>query len=104
MQRDAKANEESYLLYLSKREQAQSSEALDKTRIANVTFAVPPAIPALPAHGFPFILLVGLGRASVIAIVVAYIVEHFAPSFHTSAQVIDTLDIPLVVSIAKRTA
>ena len=29
-----------------------TSDALDKTRIANVAIAVPPAIPALPTHGF----------------------------------------------------
>ncbi len=102
--RDVKANEGNYLLYLSKREQEEASGALNKTRIANVSIAVPPAIPVLPAHGFPFILLVGLGLASVFAIAAAYLVEYFDPSFHTPAQVIDILEIPVVVSIAKKTA
>lgn len=102
--RDVKANEGNYLLYLSKREQEEASGALDKTRIANVSIAVPPASPALPTHGFPFILLVGMGLALVLATAAAYIVDYFDRSFHTPAQVIDILDIPVVVSIAKKTA
>jgi polysaccharide biosynthesis protein PslE len=102
--RDAKADEDNYLLYLSKQEQEQTSDALNKTRIANVSIAVPPAVPALPAHGLLFIPLVGLGLASMLALAMAYIVDYFDSSFHTPAQVIDILDIPVVVSIAKRTA
>ena len=51
LQREAKANEQNYLLYLSKREQERTSDALDRTRIENVAIAVPPAIPVLPVHG-----------------------------------------------------
>ena len=101
--RDVKANEDNYLLYLSKREQERTSDALDKTRIANVAIAVPPAIPVLPAHGFAFVLLVGLGLAGMLGIAMAYAVDYFDPSFHTPAQVIDILGIPLVVAVPKRT-
>jgi hypothetical protein len=41
-------NEDSYLLYVSKREEERASDALDQKRIANVAIAVPPAIPTLP--------------------------------------------------------
>ena len=69
LEREAKANEQNYLLYLSKREQERTSDALDRTRIENVAIAVPPAIPVLPAHGPFFILLVafGTGRACQLA-------------------------------------
>ena len=40
--REAKANEANYLLYLSKREQEKTSDALDQKRIANVAIVFPP--------------------------------------------------------------
>jgi succinoglycan biosynthesis transport protein ExoP len=104
LQREAKANEQNYLLYLSKREQERTSSALDQTRIANVAVAVPPAIPVLPTHGFLFIIQAALGFALILSIAMSYAVEYFDTSFHTPAQVIDVLGIPVVVAMPKRTA
>jgi uncharacterized protein involved in exopolysaccharide biosynthesis len=102
--RDEKANEDNYLLYLSKREQARTSDALDKTRIANVAIAIPPAIPVLPADSWPFVIAVAFVLAAVLSIVIAYAVDYLDSSFHTPAQVADTLGIPVVVAMPKRTA
>lgn len=102
--RDIKANENNYLLYLSKREQERTSDALDKTSIANVAIAVPPDVPALPTYGFPLMLLIALFFATVLAIAMAYVVEYFDSSFHTPAQVVDMLGIPIVVAVPKKTA
>jgi uncharacterized protein involved in exopolysaccharide biosynthesis len=104
LSRDLKANEDNYLLYLSKREQERTSDALDKTRIANVAIAVPPDIPALPTHGFPIVVLFALAFATVLAITMAYLVDYFDSSFHTPAQVIDMLGIPVVVAVPRKTA
>lgn len=104
LQREVKANEDNYLLYLSKREQERTSDALDRTRIANVAIAVPPAIPALPAHGFSIFLLLAFAFATTLSIAMAYGVEYFDSSFHTPAEVIDFLGIPVVVAVSKRTA
>ncbi len=102
--RSVKANEDNYLLYLSKREQERTSDALDKTRIANVAIAVPPDIPALPTHGFLIVVVFALAIATLLAIAMAYLVEYFDSSFHTPAQVIDMLGIPVVVAVPKKTA
>jgi uncharacterized protein involved in exopolysaccharide biosynthesis len=102
--RDVKANEDNYLLYLSKREQERTSDALDKTRIANVAIAVPPAIAALPDHGFPIVALFGLLFGIVLSLTVAYGMEYFDSSFHTPAQVVDMLGIPVVVAVPRKTA
>jgi uncharacterized protein involved in exopolysaccharide biosynthesis len=102
--RDVKANEDNYLLYLAKREQARTSDALDKTRIANVAIAVPPAIPALPTHGFLFFVFSGFALAILLAISAAYISDYFDSSFHTPVEVMDTLGIPVVVAVPKKTA
>jgi uncharacterized protein involved in exopolysaccharide biosynthesis len=104
LQREVKAAEDNYLLYLGKREQEHTSNALDVTRIANVAIAVPPAIPALPVLGWPMILLISFGAATVLSIGAAYSIDYFDPTFHTPAQVIDILDIPVVVSMARKSA
>ena len=104
LEREAKADEQNYLLYLSKREQERTSDALDRTRIENVAIAVPPAIPALPAHGPIYILLIAFGLAAMLSLTTAYTIDYFDPSFHTPAQVIDILGIPVVVAMPKKTA
>jgi uncharacterized protein involved in exopolysaccharide biosynthesis len=104
LQREAKANEQNYLLYLSKREQERTSSALDSTKIADVAVAVPPAIPVLPAYGFLSILQIALGLATLASMIAAYSIEYFDRSFNTPGQVVETLGIPLVVAMPKRTA
>jgi uncharacterized protein involved in exopolysaccharide biosynthesis len=104
LQREAKAAESNYLLYLAKREQERTSNALDVTRIANVAIAVPPAIPVLPVLGWPTILLIALFSATFLAFGAAYAMDYFDRTFHTPAQVISILDIPVVVSMARKTA
>jgi polysaccharide biosynthesis transport protein len=104
LEREVKANEQNYLLYLSKREQERTSDALDRTRIQNVAIAVPPAIPALPTHGPLFILFAAFGLAAAFSVAVAYTVDYFDSSFHTPAEVVDMLGIPVVVAFPKRIA
>lgn len=99
--RENKANEANYLLYLSKREQERTSDALDKKRIANVAIAIPPSVPALPVHSATLIGVVGLFLSITIGIAAAYLAEYMDPSFHTPTEVVDILRIPLVVAIPK---
>jgi uncharacterized protein involved in exopolysaccharide biosynthesis len=104
LQREARADESNYLLYLAKREQERTSNALDVTRIANVAIAVPPSIPVLPVLSWPLTILFAIGSAMVISIGTAYAVEYLDPSFHTPAQVIDMMGIPVVIAVSKKTA
>jgi uncharacterized protein involved in exopolysaccharide biosynthesis len=104
LQREAKAAETNYLLYLGKREQERTSNALDVTRIANVAIAVPPAIPVLPVFSWPTIVLVGFCSATALGIGAAYAADYLDPSFHTPAQVIEILGIPVVAALPKKTA
>jgi uncharacterized protein involved in exopolysaccharide biosynthesis len=102
--REVKADEQNYLTYLAKREQERMSDALDTTRIANVAIAVPPAIPVLPAFGWPMIVLVGIGFAGVVSIGSAYAADYLDSSFHTPAQLTGGLGIPVVVAFPRRIA
>jgi uncharacterized protein involved in exopolysaccharide biosynthesis len=102
--RNAKANEDNYLLYLGKREQERTADALDKTRIGNVMIAVPPTIPALPVYSLPIVIVAALGIALILSIGLAYTVDYCDPSIHSPAEIINILDIPVVVSMPKKTA
>jgi uncharacterized protein involved in exopolysaccharide biosynthesis len=99
--RENKANEANYLLYLSKREQERTSDALDKKRIANVALAIPPAIPALPVHSAFLIGFLGIFLSVGIGMGAAYLAEYMDPSFRTPNEVVEMLQIPLVVAIPK---
>jgi uncharacterized protein involved in exopolysaccharide biosynthesis len=99
--RESKANETNYLLYLSKREQERTSDALDKKRIANVALAIPPAVPSLPVHNAMLIGIGGIFLSIAIGMGAAYLAEYMDPSFHTPNEVVEFLKIPLVVAIPK---
>jgi uncharacterized protein involved in exopolysaccharide biosynthesis len=102
--REVKADEQSYLTYLAKREQERTSDALDTTRIANVAIAVPPVIPVLPVFGWPVIVVAGIGIAAFASVGSAYAADYFDSSVRTPAQLSEHLGIPLVVVFPKRIA
>ncbi len=104
LMREVKADEDNYLLYLSKREQERTTDALDKTGIANVAIAVPPAIPVLPVYSMPMVIAVAFCLALFLSIATAYTVNYFDATFHTPTQVIDTLGIPIVIGMPKKAA
>src|SRR5208282_3450456 len=89
--RETKADEGNYLLYLSKREQERTSDALDQKRIANVAIAVPAVVPVLPAHSPWLVMLLGFLAAIFVAVAVAFVAEYLDPSFRTPEEVMETL-------------
>jgi uncharacterized protein involved in exopolysaccharide biosynthesis len=99
--RETKANEANYLLYLSKREQERTSDALDKKRIANVALAIPPAVPSLPVHSPVSIGVAGFFLSVAVGMAAAYLAQYLDPSFRTPSEVAEVLKIPLVVAIPK---
>lgn len=100
--RDAKTNEDNYLLYVSKREQERASDALDQRRIANVAIAVPPTIPALPKFNLSTVILMGFFLALVVSASTTYTVDYLDSSFRTPKDVVDVLGIPVVAGVPKR--
>jgi len=102
--RDTKANEGNYLLYLNKREQERTSDALDQKRIANVAIAVPANVPVLPAYnpivimiaGFLFAVLAGMGAG--------YLAEFMDPSFRTPDEVANMLKLTVLATVPRRAA
>jgi uncharacterized protein involved in exopolysaccharide biosynthesis len=102
--REVKADESNYLLYLAKREQERTSDALDEKRIANVAIAVPPAIPALPAHSPWLVMAIGFLVAIFVSIGVTLLAEFLDPSFRTPAEVAQILNIHVLASVPRQAA
>lgn len=102
--REVKANESNYLLYLAKREQERTADALDKKSIANVTIAVPPFVPALPVHSPWQVMLIGFLVALFVSVSAAVVAEHLDPSFQSPLEVAEILNVPVVVSVPNRAA
>jgi uncharacterized protein involved in exopolysaccharide biosynthesis len=102
--REAKVNEANYLLYVSKREQERTSDALDQRSIANVSIAVPPVVPVLPAHSPLFVLAIGFLLAITVSVAAAFVSEYIDPSFRTPEDVVATLSIPVLASMPRRAA
>jgi uncharacterized protein involved in exopolysaccharide biosynthesis len=97
--RNYKAEEENYLLYLRKREEARMTDALDSTRIVNVAVAETPIAPSLPAHSVPFFLLVGILIAGTVSVGAVFIKEYLDPSFRTPTEVSAELNIPVLAAV-----
>jgi uncharacterized protein involved in exopolysaccharide biosynthesis len=102
--RENKANEENYLLYLTKREQERTSDALDEKRIANVAIAVPAQVPILPAHSPSSIMFLGFWLAVLAGISTGYLVEVVDPSFRTPTEVEQLLNVTVLAAVPKRAA
>jgi uncharacterized protein involved in exopolysaccharide biosynthesis len=102
--REVKTDESNYLLYLSKREQERTSDALDQKRIGNVSLAVPPVVPMSPDKSPALIFALGLILALFISLGTAFVAEYLDPSFRTPDEVVEVLRIPVLASIARQKA
>jgi uncharacterized protein involved in exopolysaccharide biosynthesis len=103
LQRTMKADEENYLLYLHKQEQARMSEALDRTRILNVAVAEQPVAPSLPSNSPWPTLIGGLFFAGLVSAAAVGAQHHLDPSFRTPAEVASELNIPVLAAVPRGT-
>jgi uncharacterized protein involved in exopolysaccharide biosynthesis len=100
--RETKADESNYLLYLSKREQERTSDALDEKRIGNVAIAVPPMMPVLPVYSPLLILAIGIPVAGFASVAATFSADFIDPSFRTPGEVTEILRIPVLASFPKQ--
>ncbi len=96
--REAKANEANYLLYLNKREQERTADALDQRRIANVGIAVPAVVPVLPAHSPWLVMMLGFAFSIFTAFAAVFVAEYLDASFRTPSELKQELGIPVLAS------
>jgi uncharacterized protein involved in exopolysaccharide biosynthesis len=101
MLRAAKADEENYLLYLRKQEEARISDALDRQRISNVVVAEAATVPFKPQGRRLLIVLLGGLIACVASVMGAFAADYWNPSFRTPEEVESFLDSPVVAAFPK---
>jgi uncharacterized protein involved in exopolysaccharide biosynthesis len=99
--RTAKTEEENYLLYLRKEEQARIDDALDQRGILNVTVAEQPTVPALPVRSSLLYGLVSVALAATGSLGLAFTSDFLSPSFRTPDEVTACLGAPVLASIPK---
>jgi uncharacterized protein involved in exopolysaccharide biosynthesis len=102
--REAKADEVNYLLYLNKREQERTADALDQKRIADVAIAVPADVPALPAFNPLIVAIGGLILAVLASFAAGFAAEWLDPSFRTPLEVSEVLKMPVLAYVPRRVA
>lgn len=97
--RNVKTAEESYLLYLRKREEARISDALDSKRIVNVSIAEAATVPALPTLHLAWMLIGGFFLAGISGAGTAYVADRMDPMFRTPDELGRYLDVRVLASI-----
>jgi uncharacterized protein involved in exopolysaccharide biosynthesis len=97
--RKVKTEEENYLLYQHKREEARMTDALDRTGILNVAIAEQPTTPALPSNSRWTVLLLGMLLATGVSVGMAFTLEFTNASFRTPSEVLSELNIPVLAAV-----
>ncbi len=99
--RNQKEQQDNYLLYSRKREEARISEALDVGKILNVAIAERATPPALPAHPAWLYAIFGALAGLVFSAGLVFIAEYTDSSFRTPDEVNNDLGIPVLAAIPR---
>lgn len=99
LMRDVKTSEDSYLLYLRKREEARISDLLDQKRIVNVSIAEAATVPAFPSLNLGWLIAAGFFGASGISLGAAYAADRMTPLFRSPEEVSRYLDLKVLAAI-----
>jgi uncharacterized protein involved in exopolysaccharide biosynthesis len=98
--RSLKTSQEGYQLYQHKQEEARISDALDRTRIANVSLAEAPTVPTTPASsGRGLLLAIAFMVASAASALTALTLHRLNPYFRTPDEVQSFLRVPLLATL-----
>ncbi len=99
--RQIKAEEETYLLYLRKQEEARISEALDQQHISDIAIAEPVNVPGTPTSHRVVVLLVGVFFSLLGSVLLAVIADAWDPTFRTPDELASMLGIPVLATLSK---
>jgi uncharacterized protein involved in exopolysaccharide biosynthesis len=97
--RKVKTEEENYMLYQHKREEARMTEALNRTRILNVAIAEAPRLPVVPSSSPWTVLLLGVLLAISVSVGTAFTLEYTDSSFRTPSEVSSELNVPVLAAV-----
>ena len=99
--RTAKTEEDNYLMYLRKQEEARINDALDARGILNVAIAEPATAPMLPSKSLSYYVLLCSFLAACGSMGIAFFADFLDPSLRTPDEVLLLLDLPVLASIPK---
>ncbi len=99
--RTFKADEDNYLLYLRKGEEARISEALDARRILNVAIAEHPSVPSLPEHSGLWDVVLSAFIAGLGSLGLAFVSDAFDPTVRTPDEAEWALHLPVLAALPK---
>ena len=99
--RDAKEQEDAYLLYVRKGEEAGISDALDRRGIVNVAIAEQPAVPIAPERSPLIAAMFTLGLLCLSTVTTAYAMDAVDPTFRTPAELEAYLGVPVLAALPK---
>lgn len=98
---DAKTQEENYLLYEHKREEARISGALDQGGILNVAIAEQPVVPALAKQSPMSAVLLTFLLAGTCSLSTAFVLDFMDPTFRTPDELVGYLGTPVLAALPK---
>ncbi len=104
LMRAAKTQEENYLLYSRKREEARIGEALDQRGFVNVALAEEPLVPALPTQSLLTVVMLTLLFAGTFSLSTAFVADFMDPSFRTPDELANYLGAPVLAALPRRGA
>jgi uncharacterized protein involved in exopolysaccharide biosynthesis len=99
--RRLKVDEENYLLYLRKQEEARISEALDRQHISNIVVTEPVNVPAAPQSYRAIVLLIGFLCSIAGSLLIAVVVDGWDATLRTPDEVRRFLDLPVLATLSK---
>jgi uncharacterized protein involved in exopolysaccharide biosynthesis len=99
--RQAKTQEENYLLYTRKREEARISNALDRGGILNVAIAEQPIVPAIAVGSSTAVVFLTLFLATIMSISTAFVMDYAKRTFQSGSEITGYLGTPVLAVLAK---
>jgi succinoglycan biosynthesis transport protein ExoP len=99
LMRTAKEDEANYELYTKKKEEARIEDALDRTRLLNVSVVQAPMLPSIPTRSPLIFALVALLLASAVSLGVVFAIDYADQSFRTPSEVMSELRIPVLAAV-----
>jgi uncharacterized protein involved in exopolysaccharide biosynthesis len=97
----AKTQQDNYLLYAHKREEARISDALDRHRILNVAVAEQPVAPAYPNRSRFNFAVVALLLTGTFGLAAGFVADFLDPSFRTPEELRNYLGTPVLAALPK---
>jgi uncharacterized protein involved in exopolysaccharide biosynthesis len=99
--RAANTQEQNYLLYAHKREEARISDALDQRGILNVALAEQPIVPAFPNRSRVNFAVLFLLMSGTFSLAAAFVADFMDPSFRTPEELAGYLQAPVLAALPK---